>query len=419
MHPRWEKHSHEKLAKLVEEIIREVELPPMIQNVSSRPDLAALKKAGSELWLDTGDRDAAEKLWRSELTGLTTNNTLANQVVQKGIYDATIKKAVEALKQGAPSLSKEDLVVEVGFVVNCVIARSLISRFGVNVSVELHPAIARDVEATVMFGKRYFAVDNKNFFVKVPLTPAGVIAVRRLTEAGVRINFTLGFSARQNHLLARISRPTLLNVFLGRDNQVVVENKLGDGANVGEKATLSCQNDVLAARKQGLTDTRLIAASLRAADQIKTLAGVDVQTIPPGAIEKFYQLNYKPEEIKANLDADLPVKITDGAGVEALWEISDKFREMTEALRRGDVSKMTSEELEKAIVGNGVSDLFGVYSAEDLAVIRAKGKIPDLSQWKGRGLALDDLLTVSALESFALDQEALDKRIMGFVEASR
>jgi len=415
MDEKWEKHADKSLDKLVSDIIKSVELPERTGDASSRPDLKALKEAGSELWLDTGDHDAAEKNWRAELSGLTTNNTLANQVVQKGIYDSVISKAADELKSNASSLKKEDLVVEVGFVVNAIISSSLVSRFEAHVSVELHPSVANDVDATVMFGKRYFAIDPENFYVKVPLTPAGVIAVRKLTEEGVKVNFTLGFSARQNHLISRISRPTFLNVFLGRDNQVVIENKIGDGKNIGERATLASQNDILSARADGITDTRQIAASLREGEQVKTLAGVDVLTIPPGVIEKFYGLNYDPESLAPRLDADLPVETTE-PGMEVLWEISDKFRAMTEALAKEDISSMTPARMVDFINDNGVDNLFGKYDAADINTIRAKGKIPDLSQWAGRGMAVDDLLTSSALEAFAKDQEELDARIAGFVK---
>ncbi len=38
-----------------------------------------LKDVGTELWLDTGDLEEAEKIWTAEMTALTTNNTLVNK----------------------------------------------------------------------------------------------------------------------------------------------------------------------------------------------------------------------------------------------------------------------------------------------------------------------------------------------------
>ncbi len=47
----------------------------------------SLTQTGTEIWLDTGDMDEASALWCSEMTALTTNNTLLNKEIQKGIYD--------------------------------------------------------------------------------------------------------------------------------------------------------------------------------------------------------------------------------------------------------------------------------------------------------------------------------------------
>jgi transaldolase len=67
----------------------------MAVDMTHKPDpfWKGLRDAGTELWLDTGDIDAAAKLWTDEFSGLTTNNTLLNKEVQKGIYDQVIKES--------------------------------------------------------------------------------------------------------------------------------------------------------------------------------------------------------------------------------------------------------------------------------------------------------------------------------------
>ena len=52
---------------------------------------------------------------------------------------------------------------------------------------------------------------------------------RELSAEGLPINHTLGFSARQNYVIARIGRPRYVNVFLGRLGSFVATNELGDG----------------------------------------------------------------------------------------------------------------------------------------------------------------------------------------------
>lgn len=257
-------------------------------NYEGHPLLAQLQSLGTELWIDTGDLELAKSVWRKELTALTTNNTLANQVVQSGVMDEVIKETVSKLKDAASGLSREDLIMEIGFVINCRIALRLVNAFRVKVSVELHPAMSRDLETTLSYARRYFKVCPEFFIVKIPLTPEGYLAVRKLRRDNIPINFTLGFSARQNYLAARLSNPDFVNVFLGRLNQVVTENQIGSGDMVGEKVTLATQKAIADARQQNKgVSTWLIGASIRNGDQIASLAGLDVLTIPPKAMEDF------------------------------------------------------------------------------------------------------------------------------------
>ncbi|HJP40731.1 MAG TPA: transaldolase [Dehalococcoidia bacterium] len=66
------------------------------------------------------------------------------------------------------------------------------------VSLEVPPGLAADAEATVAEAARLFErVGCPNLMVKVPGTPEGMIATRRLIAAGVNINVTLLFSIEQ------------------------------------------------------------------------------------------------------------------------------------------------------------------------------------------------------------------------------
>jgi len=60
-------------------------------------------------------------------------------------------------------------------------------------------------------------------------------------------------------------------------------------------------------------------------------------------------------------------------------------------------------------------NLFHPFSDDDLKKIQEHGKIPDLSAWP-ESVALDDLMTQSALQSFTKDQNALDERIRSFLK---
>jgi transaldolase / glucose-6-phosphate isomerase len=62
------------------------------------------------------------------------------------------------------------------------------------VSLEVSPHLARDTEGTIAEAHRLWdAVDRPNVLIKVPATPEGLPAIRRLIAAGVNVNVTLLF----------------------------------------------------------------------------------------------------------------------------------------------------------------------------------------------------------------------------------
>ena len=391
--------------------------PARVPTPASDPALDQLRKVGTQLWLDTGNLDEASKLWRNEFSALTTNNTLANQVVQTGLMDEDIQEAAKRIKDVEPGISDDDMVLDIVFVINCHIAQRLVHAFDALVSVELHPGIGYDIEKTVRYAQRYYAVNPDRFIVKIPMTPEGFCSVARVRQEGIPINYTLGFSARQNYMAALTAKPNYCNVFLGRLNAVVSDNKMGDGKFVGEKTTLASQKAVRELRDaHDDIPTHQIAASMRNADQIVALAGVDVFTIPPKAVEEFFTKNHKPEDIQNTLNEQYEVKLgndTDKSSVEVLWTIDDQFKKFAADVAGRGAHTLTGDDLRQADKDHGTK-LFSGFNAEEIAAIKTKGKIPDVAKFAGRA-ALDDLMTESALQSFIVDQAAFDDRIRQIV----
>ena len=381
--------------------------------------LAKLQSLGTQVWIDTGDLDKAKEVWQKEMTALTTNNTLANQVVQTGLMDQIIRDSIAKIQATAPGLSTEEMVMEIGFIINCKIALRLVQAFKVKVSVELHPSMSRDMEQTLAFARRYYKICPEYFIIKIPLTPEGLLAVRQLRKEGIPINFTLGFSARQNYLAARLSNPNFVNVFLGRLNQVVVENTCGTGEMVGEKATLSTQKALREVRGQfAEVTTHLIGASIRNGKQVGFLAGLDVLTIPPPALLDFVASGVAIDEITCNIDQEIHPGIEPDHDLskrfDALWDLPESFVSLVDTLLSQDgLDDFSGEQLEKFCNDKG-SDIFYPFSSADLDKIQGKGKIPCITDWP-ESVGLDDLMTQSALQSFAKDQSALDERIRSFL----
>ena len=387
---------------------------------TTHPLWSRLRETQTELWLDTGDLDEAERLWSAEFSALTTNNTLLNKEIQKGIYDEWIPLAAAAAEKDQPGLDDTDRVLEIAFALNARHGLRLVQRFGVDVSVELHTNLAHDVDRSVDFGRRYHALCPDHFIVKVPLTAAGLVAARRLVEDGIRVNFTLGFSARQNALITCVARPDYVNVFMGRLNAYASDEALGDGRLVGERATLASQAAVRRLREKLGVNTRQIGASMRSGEQAFSLAGLDVYTMPPPVTEDFLARNDRPETVIDRTAAEYVPEWQAGIdptaeGLETLWEVSEEFERCCLDLAQQDSSGLTPEGILDALHAAGQGSVLPRLEAEQIAAISEAGKMPQRKYWRAElktgTVGLDALFTLAGLHSFAKDQAALDDRI--------
>jgi len=381
-----------------------------------------LRALGTRLWLDTGQIDAAKSLWCSEFEALTTNNTLLNQEIQKGRYDDFIGQAAEAIRRAAPDIDERRLILEIAFVLNAHHGLKLVEIFDARVSVELHTDLGSDVERSVAYGRRYFDICPERFYVKVPLTAAGLLAARRLGQLGIPVNFTLGFSARQNYLAVLFAQSRFVNVFMGRLNAFVVDNGLGDGRNVGEKATLAAQRELAHLREAGRTRSRLIGASMREGAQVAALAGLDVFTMPPKVAAQYEDA--PASRLDSQIQNDPPVRFAEGVGsadlaAATLWDVPEAFKNCVEELLERDIDALSPEDIQTHFARARFEDLFPDWSDDDIRTVTADGKIPVFDKWKeklARGkVGLDALMNLSAFHSFATDQKALDDRIRSLI----
>ena len=374
----------------------------------------SLRKTGTELWLDTGDMDEALANWSAEMSALTTNNTLLNNEIQKGIYDNFISEAKKIVRD----LPEDEKVKEIAFMLNARHGLRLASKFGGFVSVELHTDTANDLKAIDYYGKRFHQICPEQFIVKVPYTATGLIGARLLKNAGIKINFTLEFSARENVIVTSLARPDYLNVFLGRIGAYIINNKLGDGSGAGEMAVLSSQKWVTKISANNPWPTKLIAASLRNFEQLELLAGTNVYTMPPkvaaagkrslsgsfsSRINETYYVGLNEEGLKAH--------------IEKFWDVNDKVLKLANSL--AIKVPLTGDELITRAHEAGCEDMFPQLTNEEATIIAVDGKIPVHSRWEKKiaegKLAPDTLLTLAGLASFTADQNMLDQRIKSII----
>ena len=162
------------------------------------------RRRGQAVWLDT----ISSKLihtgrlggWidSGAIYGVTSNPTIFGQSIQKneGDYNAVIQKRA---CEGADAFTLYDEITRRDIAEGADLFRKLHDRSPVDgwISLEVLPSLAGDTEKTVAEAQRLTKLLNRpNVFIKVPATPAGIPAIRRLIGAGVSINVTLMFNRK-------------------------------------------------------------------------------------------------------------------------------------------------------------------------------------------------------------------------------
>ena len=409
-----------EIARHIKEFILDQQITDKPLEAQSDAFWKSLNETGTEIWLDTGDMEAAENIWSSEMSALTTNNTLLNKEIQKGIYDDLILKANHVVANLNPSQK----VIEIAFILNAVHGLRLVQKFGAKVSVELHTDMAYDLQGILEYGERFHEIDPENFYIKVPLTSTGLIGARKLRQKGIPVNFTLGFSARQNFIITTVARPNFVNVFLGRINSFIKDNGLGTGDNAGEKATLASQRAIdTIIPPEGFPKTRQIAASMRSGDQVQKLAGVDVFTMPVKVAKEARDTLQTPFESMRDKVYDVVLNENIDEKEIALnrcWEITEAEKKLARELDTDNLHDGT--DVIQISRDAGCGDIFPNMEEMDYREIYETGKIPNYKYWRkpfyNAEIAVDSSLTLSGLAAFDTDQRALDNRISRIIGES-
>ncbi|OHB63899.1 MAG: hypothetical protein A2Y76_01715 [Planctomycetes bacterium RBG_13_60_9] len=374
---------------------------------------------GTELWLDSGNFEEVQSVWTREFSALTTNNTLLNKEVQTGTYDDLVAAAAELLAD-FPDLTEREFMLEIAFILNATHGLRLVDQFDAYVSVEEHTDLAHDLERAGEYARRYYAICPERFYVKIPFTPAGLLATRRARREGIRVNHTLGFSARQNYVIARVGGPDFVNVFLGRLSSFISDNGLGSGDYVGEKATLASQDAIRSLRAQGTVETRQIGASFRSWEQFVNLAGIDVITAPPKVARELRDRKDELPLIESRLGRDYAPGINEDTDPEqirldTLWSIDDEVIDCVNALEQEDIDSFDAGGLVDFFEAHGCSDFLVRWSNSQIQTSAEEGKIPKLGNWADaladRAIGLDSLMNLAGLNNFIADQKQMDDHV--------
>ncbi len=167
--------------------------------------LQSVAALGQQIWLDNLSRElvASGELarWIADdgVQGVTSNPSIFYNAIRK---DAACQAALPALRASHASLEARFEALAVPDVQRaCDLFAPLYqgSDGGAGfVSFEVSPRLAHDAAGTVADARRLWAaIARPNAMIKIPATEAGIAALEEVIFAGINVNVTLIFSARQ------------------------------------------------------------------------------------------------------------------------------------------------------------------------------------------------------------------------------
>jgi transaldolase len=196
-----------------------------------------------KIFIDTADLDEIRELasW-GIVDGVTTNPTL-------------VKKS---------GLSFRDIINEIFKIVDGPISLEAVSEKADDMIKEAKSLVSKVSE-------KY----RKNVTIKIPMTPEGLKAVKKLKKEGIKTNVTLVFSANQA-LLAAKAGASFVSPFIGRLDDIGQEGM----QIIEEIMEIFVNYDI---------ETEVIVASIRHPIHVLEAArlGADIATVPPAVIRKM------------------------------------------------------------------------------------------------------------------------------------
>jgi transaldolase len=285
-------------------------------------------------------------------------------------------------------------------------------------SLQLHTALFNDPGEAKQVGRCLRGM-VRSAWVKVAFTPQYphcFLVARDLEREGIPVNFTSTFSARQAVTAALLSNVSRTNIFLGRLNQGLQAELLGE--HVGLKA----QRAIETLRQRNTAKTQLILASLRHWQTFIRTAGCDVYTAPVGVIRDFLkQSEFPPEDIHSNLFKSYEDRLginpmvgrkLGAAAIAKLYEVEPEFIEFLNEYRQTVEYRnlQDGDRLFERFAEAGFGDLFHFPSAAEWVEIR-RDKLPDLEAPTTQRLSLDTLYSLTAGADFEKHQAAMDREI--------
>jgi transaldolase len=396
----------------------------------SSPLLAALRNAGTRhVYGDTADADELASALSlpggglaAEIDGNTVNQPLVHRVLGRYLAGARLRQCAADLgRRQAPG--RADLAPYLYTVLCGWIGHDLRARFAEgrqwDLSLQLHMGAVEASPALATRLGRSLARIVPSCLVKVPFRPQAphcFLIARDLEREGIPVNLTSTFSARQAVAAALLADASRTNIFLGRLNQGLHAELLG------EHVVLEAQRELRRLRAGRRAKTLLIAASMRDWRTFLHVAGCDAFTAPPDVLASFLHQTVVPAElVGSQLEASYAERlgvapfVRQAVGAERLrrlWRVEPEFVEFLDGYAASAEYRdlRDGERLARRFEAAGFGDFFYApdrAEREDLG----RAKLPDLDAPLTRRVALDTLYSLHADADFEKEQAAIDAAV--------
>ena len=339
--------------------------------------LQALRRLGQSVWYDNMFRaligsGELQRLIDSGVTGLTSNPTIFEKAVSSGddYDDSLLSYAKDGL---TPEDAFEALAIEDIQAASDLLRPVYEDTGGADgfASLEVNPHLAHDTEGTIEAAERLFsALGRPNAMIKVPATPEGIPAIRRLIGQGININVTLIFSLE---MYARVRQAyvsglkdlvnaggdpsavsSVASFFVSRVDTAVdglLGNAAGEVTHLLGKAAVSNARVAYQDFKETFTTTTFQALSTKGARVQRPLWASTSTKNPEYSDVMYVETLIGPDTVNTMPDATLAAFLEHGT---ARHSIEDDVHEARETLRSLESAGISMDAVTTQLMHDGV-----------------------------------------------------------------
>ena len=290
--------------------------------------LESLVASGTQLWLDSLDPELIEASVGWGVSGATSNPLIISNLIRTGRFDAQLTELLDRdLDDHQLAWQLADRIVTQAEAAYLDVFQRTAGDDGY-VSFELDPLLEEpdagmsldEIAGRYVELAQHWSHGHPNRMIKVPATPAGLLALEDIVAAGVPVNVTLVFTNRQHRLACEAawrgaeklddlsSFKSVYSIFVSRLDVYTSTAHSDLSATVRGLVGIANARQIYQANREFWSDKRtrlaqqIVFASTGTKDPedpvdkyVAALAGADIQTNPPetnAAIQELVERTY-------------------------------------------------------------------------------------------------------------------------------